>query len=62
MIFSVSRVVPSGQGKGAARNFGAVHCVVGDVLLSVVKFLASCFVVRGFVGWRIAVYAHAATF
>jgi hypothetical protein len=27
-------------------------------LLSVVKFLASCSVVRGFVGWRIAVYTH----
>jgi hypothetical protein len=35
---------------------GAVYYVVGDVLLSVVRLVASCFVVRGFVGWRIAVY------
>jgi hypothetical protein len=40
---------------GTARNFGAVYCVIGDVFLGVVRFLSSCFVVRGFVGWRVAV-------
>jgi hypothetical protein len=39
-----------------ARNLRAVYCVVGDVSLGVVRFLGSCFVVRGFVGWRVAVY------
>jgi hypothetical protein len=58
----VSGQSPPDREKGTARNFGAVHCIVGGVLLGVVKFLASCFVVRGFVGWRIAVYAHAVTF
>jgi len=41
--------------KRTVRNFGAVYCVVGDILLSVVRFVGSCFVVRGFVGWRVAV-------
>jgi hypothetical protein len=27
--------VPFGEGKRTVRNFGAVYCVVGDVLLSV---------------------------
>jgi hypothetical protein len=48
--------VPSGEGKRTARNLRAVYCVVGDVSLGVVSFLGSCFVVRGFEGWRIAVY------
>jgi hypothetical protein len=44
--------VPSGEGKRTARNLSAVYCVVGSLG---VRFLGSGFVVRGFVGWRIAV-------
>ena len=54
--------VPSGEGKRTARNLGAVYCVVGDVSFGVVRFLGSCFVVRGFMGWRVAVCTHTATF
>jgi hypothetical protein len=61
-IQRVSGQSPPDREKGIARSFGAVHCVVGDDLLSAVNFLASCFMARGFVGWRIAAYAHAVTF
>jgi hypothetical protein len=47
--------VPSGEGKRTARNLSAVYCAIGDVSLGDVRFLGSCFVVRGFEGWRIAV-------
>jgi hypothetical protein len=55
---AVSGQSPPRRGKRTVRNFGAVYCVVGDVLLSVVKFVASCSVVCGFVGWRVAVYTR----
>ena len=44
---AVSGQSPPRREKGTVRNFGAVYCVVGDVLPSVVKFVASCFVVHG---------------
>jgi len=50
--------VPSRPGKRDCPQLGVVYCVVGYVLLSVVKFVGSCSVVRGFVGWRVAVYTH----
>ena len=53
----VSAQSPRGREERTVRNFGAVYCVVGDVSLRVVKLLCSCFVVRRFVGWEIAVYA-----
>jgi hypothetical protein len=51
----VSGQSPPRREKRTVRNFGAVYCVVGDVLLGVVRFVGSCFVIRVFVGWRVAV-------
>jgi hypothetical protein len=51
----VSGQSPPRREKRTVRNFGAVYFVVSDVLLSVVRFVGSCFVVRGFMGWRVAV-------
>ena len=51
----VSGQSPPRREKKTVRNFGVVYCVVGDVLLGVVRFVGSCFVVRGFVGWRVVV-------
>jgi hypothetical protein len=53
---AVSGQFPTHRENGTAHNLCAVYCVIGNISLSVVRFIGSCFVVHGFVGWRVAVY------